>query len=640
MKFQFILILTLGLFCEMASAGGKMVYLHQQGEVRQVALADWDGRGKTLLTPADKLTYHPEISSDGRFVAYSIGDDFQHMAIEIVDLETDIIEVWTKAADQYIHAEFSTDGRVLAFSGPLGKEGRQSIGLIDIEKERSKKKQSISADQQNRVVYQPEIEVIENQPECFFPAVSSDGSFIVFHCTHDENRKQLFLYNRDTGEQTPLTDPDGYAVAPSLSYDDRHVAYAGKVDGTWDIFIIDLIDGKTIQMTQTPQREFTPVFTPSGDLVYTHFSGEPMKLDLYKIQAGEWRNGPVEPVPFIAAGDVQEYIPSFSGDLSLQLTLFPPIPEPARSSFGAIRHQGKIFIAGGHQGPEHTYPKESFLDRLAIFDEQTRTWTTGAPLSVPRQGFEMAAHGPYIYAFGGFAFSEHHEPGWRSLDLIERYHIDKDQWEVIGHLPRNRSSNVVAQIGTKAYLIGGWDSTPKFKGDTAGRFHPEIDVFDLESETVTTLQARLPQPLRRALSAVVHEKKILLLGGIQEGASQVNLVDNMTSFDTETGNWQEWPALPFATFAPGAGILGDTIFLIGGMQIYPTGGFQYLNHLYRLDFDTRQWRHTGRSLSENKGFPQVVPFDGSLAILGGHSYQENTDSPVRTFEVLSENRPF
>ena len=136
---------------------------------------------------------------------------------------------------------------------------------------------------------------------------------------------------------------------------------------------------------------------------------------------------------------------------------------------------------------------------------------------------------------------------------------------------------------------------------------------------------------------MVDGKKIFLLGGIREGTSHVALVARMTRFDTETGTWEEWPALPFATFAPGTGLLREAIFLIGGMQMYPTGGYQYLNHLYRFDLATRQWQHTGRSLSETKGFPQVVPFEEGLAILGGHSYQEDTDAPVRTFEVLAED---
>jgi hypothetical protein len=48
------------------------------------------------------------------------------------------------------------------------------------------------------------------------------------------------------------------------------------------------------------------------------------------------------------------------------------------------------------------------------------------------------------------------------------------------------------------------------------------------------------------------------------------------------------------------------------------------------------WRHTGRFLQETKGFSQVVPFQGGLAILGGHHYYSDRDEPVATVEFIGK----
>src|SRR5690606_27595830 len=127
----------------------------------------------------------------------------------------------------------------------------------------------------------------------------------------------------------------------------------------------------------------------------------------------------------------------------------------------------------------------------------------------PCHGFELAAHGKWLYAFGGFAYSADHKPAWKSLDVVERYDTVEDRWELVGRMPRRRSSNVVVTLDRKAYLIGGWDSTPKKENDYEGHFHREIDVFDFESNTFTTLPQGIPDPLRRAFSAELWGEEII-----------------------------------------------------------------------------------------------------------------------------------
>jgi N-acetylneuraminic acid mutarotase len=95
--------------------------------------------------------------------------------------------------------------------------------------------------------------------------------------------------------------------------------------------------------------------------------------------------------------------------------------------------------------------------------------------------------------------------------------------------------------------------------------------------------------------------------------------------------------MPFATFAPAAGIIGDELYAFGGM--FKTGemNYEYVSHIYAFNFTTKQWRHTGRSVNETKGFSQVFNIDeNTLGILGGHHYYQGFDMPVTTFETFSK----
>ena len=154
----------------------------------------------------------------------------------------------------------------------------------------------------------------------------------------------------------------------------------------------------------------------------------------------------------------------------LKMSRLPDIPTPARSSFGVARSGSKVYVVGGHQGREHTYPPESFMDQLEVFDLETNAWTTLAPRPVKAHGYGVVSDGPFVYAFGGFTYSDEHKPKWKSIPDVHRYDSRSNEWEKVGELKDPRSSNAVVQVGRKVYMVGGWNGTPKHEDDYEGDF--------------------------------------------------------------------------------------------------------------------------------------------------------------------------
>jgi N-acetylneuraminic acid mutarotase len=639
----------------------KMAYLKQIGKDRVVMVKDLDSKKEILVSDANLDSYHPEMSPLGTEVAFSTGliEPGQKVEVQLVvkNLLTNDLELWTDKANQYIHAEYSGNGNYLVFSGPNPKTGKQNIGIIDLIKERAKgpinqtKQGSFSVKK-----YQPTISYIDSQFDCYAPAVSSTGKKIVFHRTLDPTTKtspkELMIYDTETKQRKMLTAPQGHAMFPSLSADDRYVVYVSKSAGQWDIFMIDTWKGTERQITNDMNIEFTPIFAPDDSVYFTRFDqgtiGVPAEIGIFHLTRDQVFNKGTFPTPktYLNKSGIAEYVPSFSGKMNLELSGLPSFPKPERSSFGAITYGDKVYIIGGHQGPEHTYPKESFLDRMDVYDMKTKTWTQKASMNIPKHGFEIIAYNGYIYVFGGFAFSATHNPGWKSLDSIERYNIATDKWEILKtRLPKPRSSNIAEEVNGVVYLIGGWDSTPQSNGDKNGRFHDTIDMFDLSSETVQTSKVKLAGTKRRAFNSAAKGNKIYMMGGISEGASHFDWIDNVTVLDTTTMTFTEETKLPYATFAPGAGFIGDKLYLIGGMVLRnkATYDLDYVDDLYEYDLAAKKWTHLGKYLSENKGFPQVVPMPQlkGLGILGGHTYiQDSTgrtiDHPVDSFDLLNQ----
>jgi N-acetylneuraminic acid mutarotase len=155
----------------------------------------------------------------------------------------------------------------------------------------------------------------------------------------------------------------------------------------------------------------------------------------------------------------------------------------------------------------------------------------------------------------------------------------------------------------------------------------------METEESTTLDIRLPLK-RRAFSGVVKNEKIYLVGGISEGGSHFALLDNVTELNSKNMEFTELAPLPYGTFAPAVGVINDSLFVFGGMLKMGKWEYDYVGHIYQYKVNKDSWSHTGRYMSENKGFSQIIHFDSKIGVLGGHTYRNEIDEPVASFEVF------
>lgn len=632
------------LLASAAPADVKLAFLREKDGEKQIYLASGLHERARAITEGKRWHVYPALSSDGQLLAWSEGPDAKELQIVVEKLAGPggkaTREQWTSKPGRHLHARFSGDGRYLAFVGPYGPDDAQRIAVLKVADVRASKIERVAG----TVIRTATPVVIPSEFPSYFPALSSDGSFVVFEESKPDGKKAVVRYRLQDGQRTVLTSPDTNCMSPALSFDDRYVAYTAHVDGNWDIYVLDLDANKpAVRITAETSRDFAPRFLPDGGLVFA--SDRSGQFQLYEIPASEVRGGRFRARQLLA-GDADDYAPTVSGDIHYGQGQLPAMLEPPRSSFGTARLGDVVYVAGGHQGKEHTYPPESFLDSLEALDLKTGKWTKLAPRPIAAHGYGIAAvekeerggKKQYLYAFGGFAFSPDHNPKWKSVTYVDRYDVAANTWKRVAELSEPRSSNVVVTVGGKIYLIGGWDSTPKKPNDLEGKFSKTIEVFDPATETVTVSESRLPAPLRRAMTAVVMGDEVVLVGGIGEGSAHFDLLDAVTAFNPATGAFRELPKLPFRTFAPAAGAIGDELFVFGG-GLFSDGGrrFSYVSHVFQLSSGADHWNHTGRYLAEPKGFSMVVPVaKDTVALFGGHNYEALAgDGPVRTVELFS-----
>ncbi len=103
------------------------------------------------------------------------------------------------------------------------------------------------------------------------PFFSPDGKRVIFRS--DRKQKdllQIYVINADGTHERALTDNHGVNWCPYWHADGRHIVYAfadysnPTVRPNFDLYLMDVEDGKTERITFAPAADVLPVFSPDG----------------------------------------------------------------------------------------------------------------------------------------------------------------------------------------------------------------------------------------------------------------------------------------------------------------------------------------------------------------------------------------
>ncbi|KPP59199.1 kelch-like protein 4-like [Scleropages formosus] len=120
-----------------------------------------------------------------------------------------------------------------------------------------------------------------------------------------------------------------------------------------------------------------------------------------------------------------------------------------RSTVGVTALNGKLFAVGGRDG-------SSCLRSMECFDPHTNKWSMCAPMSKRRGGVGVATYNGFLYAVGGHdAPASNHCS--RLSDCVERYDPKTDTWTTVAPLSVPRDAVGVCLLGDRLYAVGGYD---------------------------------------------------------------------------------------------------------------------------------------------------------------------------------------
>jgi len=91
-----------------------------------------------------------------------------------------------------------------------------------------------------------------------------EDDFLIILSMHVDQKSSLFIYHPQQSFFIPIFTDNYERIHPSLSGDQNNLAYSAKKNGYWDIFILDLKTGDEIRITDTPEYEGAPTWSPDN----------------------------------------------------------------------------------------------------------------------------------------------------------------------------------------------------------------------------------------------------------------------------------------------------------------------------------------------------------------------------------------
>ena len=241
--------------------------------------------------------------------------------------------------------------------------------------------------------------------------------------------------------------------------------------------------------------------------------------------------------------------------------------------FQAVTLNGLVYAAGAFTG---SYPHETPVSTIRIFNSTTNKWFTASTIPTARRrgSAGAVAYKNKLYLVGGII--DGHWSGW--VSWFDEYDPVTNKWKVLPNAPRARDHFHSVIVNDKLYVIGGRRSS----GSTGQVFDltvPEVDVYDFNTGTWSTLPAASNIPTQRAgAGTVLLGNEILVIGG--EGP-QPAAFKTTEALDLSTLTWRKLADLQQARHGTQAVVNNGNVYIVAGAGT--RGGSMLLNSQERFN---------------------------------------------------------
>lgn len=228
--------------------------------------------------------------------------------------------------------------------------------------------------------------------------------------------------------------------------------------------------------------------------------------------------------------------------------------------FQAVSLNNKIYVIGALTGG---FPDEDPIANVYVYNPEQDKWTKGPEIPDERRRGAAGAvvHNDLIYIVGGI--QNGHLDG--HVAWLDRFDPEGESWETLPDAPHVRDHFQAGIVDGKLYAAGGRRSSHA-TGESFELTIPEVDVFDLETESWTTLPSSADLPTERAGSTTITvDEKLIVIGG--ESGSQEEAHTEAEAYDPQKGEWSSMPSLTVGRHGTQAVVHDEAIYIAAGSKM-------------------------------------------------------------------------
>lgn len=225
--------------------------------------------------------------------------------------------------------------------------------------------------------------------------------------------------------------------------------------------------------------------------------------------------------------------------------------------FQGVSYKGKIYVIGAMTGK---YPYEKPLSHILVYNPKEDKWGQGAeiPESRRRGSSGVVVKGTKAYILSGIVDGHNstHVP-W-----VDTYNFKTQTWEILANAPRSRDHFHAAIKNDEIYCAGGRNSSFA-TNQTFELTIPEVDVYNLKTNTWSTLKEKNNIPTMRAgASSVFVNNNLIVIGG--ESVSQKNAHNTVEAFNIKSKSWTNVTTLNQERHGTQAIVYKNAIYISAG----------------------------------------------------------------------------
>lgn len=189
-----------------------------------------------------------------------------------------------------------------------------------------------------------EVAPLERSQQVYTPRWSPDGRKVAFSLHRAGGYRDIYLYDRDTGESARITADRFLDITPAFSPDGRWLLFSSDRDDVLNVYAYDLQAGRVRQVTNVLGAAFDAVVSHDGGrLAYIGASSTGYDLWVMKFDPERFIDPPPVQDDMPAADDPTPELPALAGRSPTLVsrryqairTMYPRVLTPASLDFGA-----------------------------------------------------------------------------------------------------------------------------------------------------------------------------------------------------------------------------------------------------------------------------------------------------------------